>query len=81
MFYEIFYYKINKFFSAEMTVASNIDIKDKPLLATFDDSEVGYTRLIFIMFTITDSYVFPFAIVLKYAKQNIFFYVCKIMRL
>ena len=55
-----------QFFSAEMTAASNIDIKDTPLFPTFDDNEVGYTRFIFIMFTITDSYVFPFAIVLKY---------------
>ena len=54
-------------FSAEMTAASDIDIKDEPLLPSADDNEVGYTRFIFILFTITDSYVFPFAIVLKYA--------------
>ena len=56
-----------QFFLTGMTAASNIDIKDKPLMPFSDDNEVGYTRFIFIMFTITDSYVFPFAIVLKYA--------------
>ena len=51
-------------FSAEMTAAS--DIKDETLFQSSEDNEVGYTRFIFIMFTITDSYVFTFTIVLKY---------------
>ena len=42
MFYENFYYKINKFFSAEMTATSNIDIKDEPLFPTINDNEVGW---------------------------------------
>ena len=71
---------ISIFFSVEMTAASDIDIKDEPLLPSSDDNEVGYTRFIFIMFIIISNYVFPFAIVLKYA-QNKFFYVYKIIRL
>ena len=84
-FYKI-RYSLNKkvliisiFFSVEMTAASDIDIKDEPLLPSSDDNEVGYARFIFIMFVIINCYVFPFAIVLKYA-QNKFFYVCKLMR-
>ena len=53
-------------FLAEITAASNIDIKDIPMFPSSDDNEVGYTRFIFIMFIIIDGgYVFPFAIVLK----------------
>ena len=71
---------ISIFLWAEMMAASDIDIKDEPLLPSSDDNEVGYARFIFIMFMIINCYVFTCVIVLKYV-QNKFFYVYKLMRL
>ena len=52
------------YFPADMSVVSDIDIKDEPLFPSSDDNEVGYAWFIFNLCIVYNSFIFQFPIVL-----------------